>query len=262
MHTAHKSGSVSVALLIIWIGSMGFIPEQDIVYGRERFTSGRKIGTADLARLLDEAGQELKAADLSQKEIRIRLKIVTNVATVKSYYPHVIGGPPETRNSNYWVENDEGSYVALGRPTAAIRDLWRTTSGIRCRKLSALVMLKSLIDVLDSKRLSELDDMLRDKVIPNDLPDDGIGTLFTKLDPKDGEVFQQEELLPDDEVWFDNPYFERLSEELQDQYRGQEGHHVFYVGGGKVMDMYSREPVPIEEFRDTFLRWGSVTTVA
>jgi hypothetical protein len=82
------------------------------------------------------------------------------------------------------------------------------------------------------------------------------------LDPKDGEVFQQEELLPDDEVWFDNPYFERLSEELQDQYRGQEGHHVFYVGGGKVMDMYSREPVPIEEFCDTFLRWGSVTTVA
>jgi len=63
-------------------------------------------------------------------------------------------------------------------------------------------------------------------------------------------------------VWFYNPYFERLSEELQDQYRGQEGHHVFYVGGGKVMDMYSREPVPIEEFRDTFLRWGSVTTVA
>jgi len=114
---------------------------------------------------------------------------VTNVATVKSYYPHVSGGPPETRNSNYWVENDEGSYVALGRPTAAIRDLWRTTSGIRCCKLSALVMLKSLIDVSDSKRLSELDDMLRDKVIPNDLPDDGTGTLFTKLYPKDGEVF-------------------------------------------------------------------------
>jgi len=242
--------------------AMGFVQEQDNVHGREKSARGRKIGAVDLAHLLDEARHELQAADLSEKEIRLRLKIVENVATVKSYFPHVIGGPPETRNSKYWMENDEGSYVPRGRPTEAINDLWRTTSGIRCHKLSTLVMLKGMIDVADAKQLSQLDDMLRGKVIPNDLPDEGIGTLFERPDPKQGEIFQAEEFLPGDEVWFDNPYFERLTEKLQSRYRGQEGHHVFYIGGGKVMDMYSREPVSIEDFRETFLRWGSVKIVA
>jgi hypothetical protein len=241
---------------------MGFVQERDNAYGWEASTRSRKIRTADLARLLSEADNELKAADLSEKEIRLRLKIVENVATVKSYFPHVIGGPPETRNAKYWVENDEGSYVPRGKPTEAIKDLWRTTSGIRCHKLSTLVMLKGLIDVADAKELSELDEMLQGKVIPNDLPDEGVGTLFERPEPKEGEIFHVDEFLPGDEVWFDNPYFERLNEKTQSKYRGQEGHHVFYIGGGKVMDMYSREPVSIEDFRETFLRWGSVKIVA
>ncbi|HEV3022859.1 MAG TPA: hypothetical protein VGX76_10335 [Pirellulales bacterium] len=251
MRTFRKAWGVIVGTMALSFCSIGFAQEQD-----------DEIGAADLARLLDKARHELQAADLSKKEIGLRLKIVENVATVKSYFPHVIGGPPETRNSKFWVENDEGSYVPRGRPTEAIKDLWRTTSGIRCHKLSTLVMLKGLIDVADAKQLSQLDDMLRGKVIPNDLADEGIGTLFERPDPQEGEIFQADEFLPGDEVWFDNPYFERLSEKVQSRYRGQEGHHVFYVGGGKVMDMYSREPVSIEDFRETFLRWGSVRIVA
>jgi len=262
MRTFRKAWCVIVGTTAVSFCLMGFVQEQDDVYGWEMLTSGRRIGAADLARLLDEARDELQAADLSEKEIRLRLKIVENVATVRSYFPHVIGGPPETRNSKYWVENDEGSYVPRGRPTDAIKDLWRTTSGIRCHKLSTLVLLKGLIDVADAKQLSQLDDMLRGKVIPNDLPDEGIGTLFEKPDPKEGEIFQADEFLPGDEVWFDNPYFERLSAKVQSRYRGQEGHHVFYVGGGKVMDMYSREAVSIKDFRETFLRWGSVKIAA
>jgi hypothetical protein len=119
-----------------------------------------------------------------------------------------------------------------------------------------------MIDVADVKRLAELDDMLQGKVIPNELPKKGIGTLFDKPDPKEGKIFQTAELLPGDEVWFDNPYFERLSPSLQQRYVGQEGHHVFYIGNGKVMDMYSREPLNVEDFRTTFLRWKSVKIVA
>jgi len=44
--------------------------------------------------------------------------------------------------------------------------------------------------------------------------------------------------------------------------RHGKGHHVFYIGGGKVMDMYSREPLSLEDFRKTFLRWKSVKIVA
>ena len=75
-------------------------------------------------------------------------------------------------------------------------------------------------------------------------------------------VFQTSELLPGDQIWFDNPYFEKLSASQQRRYVGQEGHHVFYIGGGKVMDMYSRKPLSIEVFRRTFLRWKSVRLVA
>jgi hypothetical protein len=221
-----------------------------------------QISSEDLASLLDTAREELQAAELSAKEVQLRLKIVENVATVKAYFPHAYRGRPEYRNPKYWVQDDDGSYVPRRKPTESIKDLWRTESGVRCHKLSTLVMLKGLIDTADAKKLAELDELLRDKVIPNDLPDEGVGTLFEEPDPEDGEVFQTEEFLPGDEVWFDNPYFDQLSADLQGRYRGQEGHHVFYVGGGQVMDMYSREAISVEDFRDSFLHWGSVTTVA
>ncbi|HEY1599466.1 MAG TPA: hypothetical protein VGG64_07680 [Pirellulales bacterium] len=221
-----------------------------------------QIGSKELAALLETARDELETADLSEKEIELRLKIVESVATVKAYFPHAYRGRPEYRNPKFWVQNDEGSFVPRRSPTASIRDLWRTESGVRCHKLSTLVMLKGLIDTADAKKLAELDELLRDKVIPNDLPDEGVGTLFEQPDPEEGDVFQAEEFLPGDEVWFDNPYFDQLSAELQSRFHGQEGHHVFYVGGGQVMDMYSREAIPIEDFRDSFLHWGSVTIVA
>ena len=214
------------------------------------------------AKLSDVASKELRAAKLSEKDIQVRLKIVENVATLKAYYPHADGGRPESRNSRYWKLNQDGSYIPRGSPAQAIRDLWQTESGVRYAKLSALVMLKAMIDVADVKRIAELDDMLQDKVIPNGLPKKGIGTLFDKPHPKNGEIFQAAELLPGDEVWFKNPYFERLSPSLQRRYVGQEGHHVFYIGGGKVMDMYSREPLSMAEFRKTFLQWKSVRIVA
>src|SRR5262245_4074264 len=104
-----------------------------------------------LPQLLKVARDELQAAKLSEKEIQLRLKVVENVATVKAYFPRADGGRPEMRNPKYWTENDEGNYIPRGKPSDSIKDLWQTTSGIRCRKLSSLVMLKSLIDVADSK---------------------------------------------------------------------------------------------------------------
>lgn len=231
-------------------------------YGQEKKSSEADMGSTELARLLASARKELQTARIAEDEIELRLKVVENAATVKSYYPHADGGRPETRNSKYWTQDDDGSYVPRDRATDAIKDLWHTTSGIRCRKLSALVMIKAIIDVSDAKQLGQLDELMHDKVIPNELHSDGVGTLFEQPRPKRGGIFQREELLPGDEVWFDNPYFERLSQRQQSKYRGQEGHHVFYVGRDQVMDMYNREPMKIEDFRHTFLKWGSVKTVA
>ena len=68
-------------------------------------------------------------------------------------------------------------------------------------------MLKAMIDVADDARIAELDEMLKDKVIPNDFPRQGVGTLFAKPAAGKGGTFQKEDLLPGDQVWFDNPYF-------------------------------------------------------
>jgi hypothetical protein len=215
-----------------------------------------------LEELLQTAKKELQAAKLPEKEIAVRLKVIENVAELKAYYPHADGGRPEYRNPEFWKPNNDGSYIPAGKPTEAIRDLWETESGVRCAKLSALVMLKATIDTADPKQIAELDEMLRGKVIPNELPKSGIGTLFMKPDPKHGKIFETEELLAGDEIWFDNPYFDRLSDSLKRKYVGQEGHHVFYVGNGMVMDMYSREPLSVEDFRKTFFHWKSVKIAA
>ncbi len=215
-----------------------------------------------LDQLLEVAKAELTKAKLSAAEVRLRLAIVKNVATVKSYFPHADGGRPEMRNTKYWMENDDGYFVPRGKPTEAIKDLWRTTSGIRCHKLSTLVMLKGLIDISDDAQLARLDEQLRGKVIPTDLTDEGIGEFFEWQREDDGYSNDGQSFLAGDEVWFDNPYFDRLKEREQSRYRGQEGHHVFYVGGGQVMDMYSRVPEPIDEFRKSFLSWSSVRKIA
>lgn len=250
----------STGAIVVMLAAMLCLAEDERAEGGA--STSPNTNDASLPHLIDVARDELHAARLSNNEIELRLRIVENVATVKAYFPRAYGGRPQTRNPKYWRENDEGDYVPRDKPTESIKDLWRTTSGIRCRKLSTLVMLKSLIDVADSKQLAALDDMLRDKVIPNDLPNDGVGTLFEKPHPKHGEIFQNDEFLPGDQVWFDNPYFEQLSNKLQPKYRGQEGHHVFYIGGGNVMDMYGREAVSIDDFRKSFLEWGSVRIVA
>ncbi len=214
------------------------------------------------AEVVGAARQELRAAKLPADEIRVRLKIIENVAALKAYFPRADGGRPETRNPKFWKTNKDGSYIPIGKPTEAIGDLWRTVSGIRCSKLSALVMIKAMVDVADEKQLAALDEMLQGKVIPNGLPKRGVGTLFSKPKPKNGEVFQLAELLPGDEVWFENPYFDLIDSSQKPKYYGQEGHHVFYIGGGNVMDMYSREPQSIEDFRRTFLNWKSVKIAA
>src|SRR4051812_29165823 len=89
------------------------------------------LAQVPMAQLLDVAREELRDAGASEKEIQVRLKIVENVAKVKAYYPHADGGRPENRNPKYWKLNSDGSYIPRGSPTRAIRDLWKTESGIR-----------------------------------------------------------------------------------------------------------------------------------
>ena len=259
MHSRFGVVGFTLSVVCIWILVVGALRE---ACAQDRPTRAYTMDKAELAGLIKDAQSELRLAKLSNQEVQLRLKIVQNVATVKAYFPHVIGGPPEYRDEKYWVANDDGYYIPNGSPSDAIKNLWVTISGVRCHKLSTLVMLKALVDVSDHQQIAKLDKLLKDKVIPTDLKNEGVGLFFEEPDPKNGKTFQAGEFLPGDEVWFDNPYFDRLDQNQQSRFRGQEGHHVFYVGGGKLMDMYSRDPIDIEDFRKTFLHWNSVRIVA
>jgi hypothetical protein len=62
--------------------------------------------------------------------------------------------------------------------------------------------------------------------------------------------FQSFELLPGDEVWFDNPYWD-LAAMWGRNYGGEEGSNVFYIGDGKIMNLYPPHDIlSIQQKRD------------
>jgi|GEM_PF-5952270 len=211
--------------------------------------------------MVDQAREEMRAKGLGDSEIQFRLKILENVHRGKTYFPDRRNKDlPERRNPEFWKETADG-YVPKGRPTDSINDLWKSKNGIQCNKYSALITIKANIDMADEKRRKELDDLFRDKVIPNDLKKGGFGTFFTDPKPKNGDTFEPGELLPGDQIWFENPRFEKLTPEAQkkSRYMGEQGSNLYYLGDGKVIGIYGAHKVStIDEYRQGMLGWSSV----
>lgn len=214
----------------------------------------------------EKAREEMQRRGLPEKEISFRLKILRNANKGRAYFPDPAKKLPEIRNPAFWTENAAGSYVPRLdiRPTDAIKDLWVSTNGIQCNKYTALIMIKSVIDAAeergDEDKLKELNALLRGKAIPNELPDYGYETFFTEIEPKESYVFEESELLPGDQIWFWNPYFDQLTGRQQndERYRGEQGSNVFYLGDGKVCNIYDGNVQTIEQHQSEMLRWVSV----
>ena len=229
--------------------------------------------------------EELVNAGLSEHEILVRMGMLQNVAHGKTYFPG--GKLPEIRNSNCWRENSEGNFVPKVRPTEAIRDLWRTRNGIQCYQYSSLIMLKTLIDLADENQLRELDRLLENKAIPGDLSASERDTLFADVPPpKNGTYYDESDLLPGDQIWFDNPYYAegmdllinqarndavkanktpdevaKAMERAEEKTKGEQGSNVFYVGNGKVIGIYTRRVMSMDQYRSGMLAWESVKAV-
>lgn len=52
---------------------------------------------------------------------------------------------------------------------------------------------------------------------------------------------KNQELLPGDQVWFINPFYDKLPANIanEDRFRGEQGSNVFYLGDGMFMDIYT-----------------------
>ena len=212
--------------------------------------------------LLQEARTELQKGGLSPQGIELHIGIIRNLSAGKTYFPDPTKESlPETRDPLHWQISENGRYIPRGRPTDAIRNLWESKNGIQCEKYSMLVVIKSVIDTANEEQLKLLDELMEGKEIPGDLPDEGLGMFFEKITPKDRQAFRGEELLPGDQIWFENPYYNRLSGKQQEHsiYRGEQGSNTFYAGNNRAMEIYHNHPVvSTEKYRQSMMTWYSV----
>ena len=223
-------------------------------------------------------GQE----DISSNERHLRLEIVRAVMTGTVIRPS--DDSPEMRNPAYWVLENDCFVVAPGiQPVEAIEDLWVLHGAdglpvprIRCLKYTTLILIQGIIQYFrttgNADGIDAMNCFLGRKVIPDELPNKGYDILWKRH-------YETDRLLPGDQVWFDNPFFERGRELFREQFQqealhagkdpnsaanwaklrakavtaGEEGSNAFYVGddhfilGADSLVTAFRGPLPSEE---------------
>jgi hypothetical protein len=219
--------------------------------------------TSHERRILDDAASILGKSSLSDAERQVRLNSVEAVLTGTVAVPD--DDNPEVRNPSFWTLSERG-YVVARNSTAveAITDLWTVHDNdgapvprIWCYKYSSLIMARAYIqhfqDTENNAGLAAMNGLIGHKVFPGDLPNGGERILWKR---RKGNA----DLLPGDQVWFENPYFDRgrelikqrayeeavhdgksadeaatMAEKAADSAAaGEEGSNVFYLGNNQV----------------------------
>jgi hypothetical protein len=220
--------------------------------------------TADQERILARAREILKKSGRSESEQAVRLEVIKAVLT--GYVIRPDDDYPEARNPKYWMLVNDCFFVAPGTtPADAISDLWVVHEHdgvpiprIRCFKYSTLVLIQGHIqnfrDTGNTAGLEALNRLMGHQLIPQGLPNGGDDLLWKR---RTGN----ENLLPGDQVWVDNPFFDRGRELIRKEYyrqeiregkspdqavadaavstealcAGEEGSNVFYLGDDRLI---------------------------
>jgi hypothetical protein len=214
-------------------------------------------------RIVNNALDCLRKSSLSIAEQQVRRNAVEAVMTGTVAVPDADN--PEVRNPKVWSLSERG-YVVATNSTAveAIADLWTVHNNdnvpvprIWCYKYSSLILAKAYIqyfrDTGNSAGLTAINDLIGHTVFPVDLPNEGEGVLWRRRRGNAG-------LLPGDQVWFENPYFDpgrtiiqraayeeavndgqsadeaaAFAQQVADEAAaGEEGSNVFYLGNNQV----------------------------
>ena len=219
--------------------------------------------TPEQRRDLDSARKTLKQTSLSGAEQQVRLCLI------EAAMAGTVAGPdednPEILNPRLWTLTEQG-YVVAGNSTAveAIDDLWTVHHDdgvplprVWCYKYSLLVMARAYIqyfhDAESAAGLAAMNSLIGHKAFPDGMPNEGEGVLWkTRRASAD--------LLPGDQVWFENPYYVRgrelirqtayaeavgdghpvgeaaaIADETADNAAaGEQGSNVFYLGDNQV----------------------------
>jgi hypothetical protein len=220
--------------------------------------------TADNEAILARARAILDREDISEGERHVRLHVVRAAITGTVIRPS--DDSPEMRNPAYWILVNDRFVVAPGiAPVDAIADLWVLHGAdgvpvprIRCLKYTTLVLIQGIIqhfrDTEDARGLEAINQLIGRRVIPEELPNRGDDLLWRRH-------FDANRLLPGDQVWFDNPFFDRGRELFRQRFHqdalhagadpdaamagarsraealtaGEEGSNAFYLGDDRFM---------------------------
>ena len=161
--------------------------------------------------ILARAETILDGEAISDAERRVRLHVVRAAITGTVIRPS--DDSPEMRNPAYWILVNDRFVVAPGvAPVDAIEDLWVLHGAdgipvprIRCLKYTTLVLIRGVIqffrDTDDTRGLAAINRLIGRRVIPEGLPNRGDDILWRRH-------FDAKRLVPGDQVWFDNPFFD------------------------------------------------------
>ena len=171
--------------------------------------------TPQQQKLRDDARSILARSPLSAAERQLRLNAIDAVLSGTVAVPD--DDNPEARNPSLWTESSAGYVVAANHTVAeAISDLWIVHDNdgvpiprIWCYKYSSLIMARAYVkyfqDTGNDAGLSAINRLIGHRIFPNDLTKQELALLWMCRAGSDN-------LLPGDEVWFENPYFDRGSQ--------------------------------------------------
>jgi RHS repeat-associated protein len=228
------------------------------------FGLARKINEKDLENAFDELYKKMEDGQISPEEVKLRMTILDNIITGKTRFPKTSDQQSRPRRS--WEKNRKGFWVPKkGMGIKAIFDLWTSPNAIQCNKYSKLIIIKSYIDLLcdrfDCAGLERLHDALEGKEIPKELrikgsKEQGVNLIVKLEERKKGPGFKASELLPGDQIWFENPYYDYLTADEKDRdFLGEEGSNVFYLGNGLVIRIYPPHGVyTIEQYQQYMIK--------
>jgi hypothetical protein len=128
-----------------------------------------------------------------------------------------------------------------------------------CNPLSRIFPIKANIDLVgnDRAKLAKLDQVLQTFWTTK-----GKNPFLRNVpgEPRDNRKgFQKNEVLPGDQIWFENPYAKLLSDAEWEAkgFRGEEGSNVFYLGDGKIINIYRSHPIRTIEEKQRSMMGGS-----
>jgi len=242
----------------------------------------------DQERVLSRAREILKKTVLNEAEREVRLQVVKATLTGTVIRPD--DDYPEMRNPRHWtLSNDTFVVAAASTPVEAIADLWAVHENdgvpiprIRCFKYTTLLLIQGYIqyfrETSNTAGLAALNRLIGHRAIPQGLPNCGDDLLWRRR-------LGGGNLLPGDQVWFENPFFESGRELIQQEMyqqairegkspdaadassrastaaliAGEEGSNVFFLGD----DKYIRGASSLSRLcRDSFQRRESPAVTA